>query len=66
MWLNKYGYYIVNMTHTGIMLNKHIDPTFLHIYQKQPTAIVTLHPIANCVLKPNMPLKCHMYATYTN
>ena len=34
MSLNKYGCYIINITHTAIMLNGHIDPTFLPISTK--------------------------------
>ena len=52
MSLNKYGYHIANMSHTAIMLNGNIDPTFLHICAKtQPTKIFHLHVIATCARK---------------
>ena len=44
MSLNKYGFHIVKMTHTAIMLNGYMDPTFLHKCVKtQPTIITTTH-----------------------
>ena len=39
MSLNKYDCHITNISHIPIVLNGHIDPTFLHIAAKiQPTA----------------------------
>ena len=42
MSMNKYGFYITNMLHTAIVLNRNTDPTFLYISTKiQPTATDT-------------------------
>ena len=67
MSLNKYGHHIANMSHTAIMLHEHIDPTFMYMYAKtQAYAIPTSQAIAMYVPATNMPLKCHIYATYAN
>ena len=33
MPVNKYGLHMANMNHIAIMLNGHIDPTFMHMSQ---------------------------------
>ena len=38
MSLNKYGFSIANMTHTAMIINKHVDPTFLISTNMQPPA----------------------------
>ena len=49
------------------MLKRHIDPTFLYIFTRiQPTATDILHIIAKYVPEKNLPLKCHMHATYAS
>ena len=55
------------MNHTAIMLNGHIDPSFLHMGTKtHPSAISNLHIIAMHVPATNIFLKCHIYSTYAN
>ena len=55
--VNKYHCHITNMIHTAIMLDEHIDPTYLHISAKtQPTYISTSHVIAMYGSATNMPL----------
>ena len=52
---------IENMTHTAIILNGHIDTTFLYIPTKiQPNTTYTAYIIAKYVAETNMALK----ATY--
>ena len=58
---HKYGCYIANMSHTTIMLNSHIDPTYLPMSTKiQPTTAATSYINAKYVPEANMPLKCHI------
>ena len=67
MSLNKHGCHIAKMSHRAIMLNGHIDSTFLHICAKaQPIAISTLHVIAMYVTETNIPLKYNSCTTYGN
>ena len=47
--------------HTTIMLNEHIDVTFLHMCQTKPTALSTSDVTVIYAQKSNLPLKCHMY-----
>ena len=59
--LNKYAGHISNMSHTTIMLNRHIDLTLLYACAKrQPTAASTSHATAIFVLE-TIPFKCHIY-----
>ena len=52
---------------TAIMLNGHVDQIVLYIYPKtQPTEISTSHVIVMYGSKTNLPLKCHLCATYAN
>ena len=66
MSLNKYDYCIVNMAHTDIMLNGHMDPTFCTNLPKYNQLQQLLHIIAKYVPHRNIPLKCQIYATYPN
>ena len=50
MSLNKYGWDIVNMTHTAITLNGHIDHQFCVCAKTQKTATATSYVIAIYVL----------------
>ena len=55
------------MSHTAIMLQRYIDATYLPTSNKnQSNATITLHIIAKYALEMNIPLKCHIYATYAS
>ena len=55
------------MSHTNIMVNRHIDSTYFPISTKiQLTATNTSHIISKNEPKTNRPLKCHIYGTYAN
>ena len=57
----EYGYHIVNINHTAIMLYGPMGLTFLHVcFKTQPTAISTSHVIAMYVPATNIPLKCQI------
>ena len=54
------------MTHTAIVLNGHIVPTFLHVSSNiQPTGMATSNIIANTCLKQTCPSNA-IYGAYTN
>ena len=63
MSLNKCGFYIANMIHTGIMLNGHTDPTVLYISAKiQPIAMHISHITAKiCARKKYAPQIPHIF-----
>ena len=50
---------------TAIMLNGHIDPTYLPLSTKtEPTATATSCVISKYIPGTNMALKCYVYANY--
>ena len=62
--LNQYGSHITNVSHTAIMLNRHVAPNFANTCQTQPTGIPTSHVTAKYRPETNMPTKLGIYATY--
>ena len=64
---HKHDYHIENMSCTAIMLNGHIDQSYLPTSAKiQATALTTSQNIAKYVVERNMPIKCQIYASYAN
>ena len=61
--LNKYDCYIANMIHTGITLNKHLDPTFSHTSAKHNWLQYILHILLLSMFWQHI---CPSNATYVN
>ena len=62
MPLNKNTCHIACICTTALIISLHVGPTVLHTQEK--TATFIYYAITIYVPTTNMPLKCHMYATY--